>query len=71
VLEKLITYIFGALLAVAAMSLFGLSVFFFIATASMVGYMAVLTFGLGIASGYFGILMTYVYVICYLWKEEE
>jgi hypothetical protein len=71
VLEKLLTYIFGALLAISAMSLFALSVFFFVTTASMVGYMAILTFGLGIASGYFGIFMTYVYVICYLWKEEQ
>ena len=70
-LEKLITYIFGAMLAVTAISLFVLSIFFFVITASMVGYMAVLMVGLGIASGYFGILMTYVYVMHYLWKEEE
>ena len=70
-LEKIIFYIFGALLAIATMSLFGLSVFFFVTTASMVGYMAVLTFCLGIASGYFGILTTYAYVVCYLWKEEQ
>lgn len=70
-LEKLINYIFGAMLAITAISLLALSVFFFVVTASMAGYMAVLTFGLGIASGYFGILMTYVYVVCYLWKEER
>ena len=70
-LEKLVNYIFGALLAISAMSLFALSVFFFVTTASMVGYVAVLTFALGISSGYFGIFMTYVYVICYLWKEEQ
>jgi hypothetical protein len=71
VLEKLITYIFGALLAIAAMSLFAQSVVFFVMTTSMVGYMAVLTVGLGIASGYFGILTAYAYVTLYLWKEEE